>query len=131
MLIKPGDVQKVGNLFIDSVHEEEIRLINELYEALTKEDKSKADELMDELLVDLEDHFTTEEELMREFEFFAYPMHKAEHDQMRQRFKEVYDAWKKDRNCAAVVSFLKDEFVPWIKSHVARWDSTTAQHLGD
>ncbi|NPA32006.1 MAG: bacteriohemerythrin [Aquificae bacterium] len=131
MLIKPGDVQKVGNLLMDAVHEEEIRLLNELYEALLKKDLKKCDELMDELLVDLEDHFTTEEELMREFEFFAYPMHKAEHDQMRQRFKEVYDAWKKNKNTEEVVRFLKEEMVPWLKSHVARWDSTTAQQLGD
>ena len=131
MLVKPGEVQKVGNLFIDAVHEEEIRVLNELYEALTKEDIKKSDELMDELLVDLEDHFSTEEELMREFEFFAYPMHKAEHDIMRKRFKEVYEEWKKEKNPDKVIKFLKEEFVPWLKSHVARWDSTTAQQLGD
>jgi len=131
MLVKPGEVQKVGNLFIDAVHEEEIRVLNELYEALTKEDIKKSDELMDELLVDLEDHFSTEEELMREFEFFAYPMHKAEHDIMRERFKEVYEEWKKEKNTDKVIKFLKEEFVPWLKSHVARWDSTTAQQLGD
>jgi len=131
MLIKPNEVQKVGNLFMDTVHEEEIRLLNELYDSLTKGDVKKSDELMDELLVDLEDHFTTEEELMREFEFFAYPMHKAEHDMMRKRFKEVYEEWKKEKNTQKVISFLKEEFVPWLKSHVARWDSTTAQQLGD
>ncbi|RUM28591.1 MAG: bacteriohemerythrin [Aquifex sp.] len=131
MLIKPNDIQKVGNLLMDTVHEEEIRLLNELYEALTKKEINRIDTLMDELLVDLEDHFTTEEELMREFEFFAYPMHKAEHDQMRQRFKEIYNAWKKNKNPDEVIRFLKDEMVPWLKSHVARWDSTTAQQLGD
>ncbi|NPB08293.1 MAG: bacteriohemerythrin [Aquificae bacterium] len=131
MLIRPGEVQKVGNLFFDTVHEEEIRLVNELYETLQKGDLEKADSLMDELLVDIEDHFRTEEELMREFEFFAYPMHKAEHDQLRSRFKEIYDEWKREKNPEKVARFLKEEFVPWIKSHVARWDSTTAQHLGD
>ncbi|AAC07584.1 bacteriohemerythrin [Aquifex aeolicus] len=131
MLIRPNKVQKVGNLFMDTVHEEEIRLLNQLYDTLMKKDVEKADQLMDELLVDLEDHFTTEEELMREFEFFAYPMHKAEHDTMRKRFKEVYDKWKKEKNPEEVVRFLKEEFVPWLKSHVARWDSTTAQQLGD
>ncbi|GAB6065657.1 bacteriohemerythrin [Aquifex pyrophilus] len=131
MLIKPGDIQKVGNLLMDAVHEEEIRVLNELYEALTKGDIEASDRLMDELLVDLEDHFTTEEELMREFEFFAYPMHKAEHDQMRQRFKEVYDKWKKEKNPESVIRFLKEEMVPWLRSHVARWDSTTAAQLGD
>ena len=131
MLIKPGEIQKVGNLLIDTVHEEEIRVLNDLYEALMKKDSKKSDELMDELLVDIEYHFSTEEELMREFEFFAYPMHKAEHDQMRKRFKEIYSMWKKNKDFDFVMKFLKDEFVPWLKSHVARWDNTTAQHLGD
>ncbi|MDQ7081938.1 MAG: hemerythrin domain-containing protein [Aquificota bacterium] len=131
MLIGPKDIQKVPNMFMNAVHEDEIEIINRLYEALKKGDLQEADKLMDELLVDLEDHFSTEEELMRESDFFGYPMHKAEHDNMRRDFKAVYDFWKETKQPSAVMKFLEEKMVPWLKLHVAQWDSVTAQHIGD
>ncbi|NPA41422.1 MAG: bacteriohemerythrin [Aquificae bacterium] len=131
MLIKPGEIQKVANMFMNAVHEDEIEIINQLYEALKKNDVEEADKLMDELLVDLEDHFSTEEELMREADFFGYPMHKAEHDNMRRDFKGVYDEWKSSKDTRKVMKFLEEKMVPWLKLHVAQWDSVTAMHIGD
>jgi len=131
MLIGPRDIQKVPNMFMNAVHEDEIEIINQLHEALKKRNLQEADRLMDELFVDLEDHFSTEEELMREADFFGYPMHKAEHDNMRREFKAVYDSWKEARDPSAVMRFLEDKMVPWLKLHVAQWDSVTAQHIGD
>jgi hemerythrin len=131
MLIKPNDIQKVANMFFNAIHEDEIEIVNQLYEALRNKDTENADKLMDELLVDLEEHFSTEEELMREADFFGYPMHKAEHDRMRAEFKRVYDKWKKDKNPIEVKRFLEDKLAPWLKLHVAQWDSVTAMHIGD
>ncbi len=131
MLVKPGQIQKVANMFMNAVHEDEIDLINELYEKLKVGDLDEADKLMDELLVDLEDHFSMEEELMKEADFFGYPMHKAEHDNMRKDFKKVYDEWKKEKSPRKVMTFLEEKLVPWLKLHVAQWDSVTAMHIGD
>ncbi len=131
MLVRPNEIQKVANMFMNAVHEDEIDLLNDLYEALRSGDIEKADRLMDEFAVDLEDHFSTEEALMREADFFGYPMHKADHDNMRKEFKKVYDAWKERKNPKEVLDFLKEKFVPWLKLHVAQWDSVTAMHIGD
>ncbi len=131
MLIKPNDIQKVANMFFNAIHEDEIEIVNQLYEAVKLKDTENIDKLMDELLVDLEDHFSTEEELMREADFFGYPMHKAEHDRMRAEFKRVYDGWKKNKNPIEVKRFLEDKLAPWLKLHVAQWDSVTAMHIGD
>ena len=86
---------------------------------------------MDELLVDLEDYFSIEEELMKEADFFGYPMDEAEHDNMRKDFKRVYDEWKKEKSLRNVMTFLEEKLVPWFKLHVAQWDSVTAMHIGD
>ena len=131
MLVKPDQIQKVANMFMNAVHEDEIDLINELYEKLKAGNLEEADKLMDELLADLEDHFSMEEELMKEADFFGYPMHKAEHDNMRKDFKKVYDEWKKEKSPRKVMAFLEEKLVPWLKLHVAQWDSVTAMHIGD
>ena len=131
MLIRPDEIQKVANMFMNAVHEDEIDLINDLYDSLKANDIDKADKLMEELLVDVEDHFSTEEALMKESDFFGYPMHKADHDRMRKEIKQVYDRWKQDKDPKKVIDFLENKFVPWLKLHVAQWDSVTAMHMGD
>ena len=131
MLLKPNDVQKVANMFMNAAHEDEIELVNKLYEALKSGDKEEADRLMDEFVQDVEEHFSMEEDMMREAEFFAYPMHKAEHDNMRKEVARVYDEWKRSKDTSYVIRFLEEVFAPWIKLHVATMDSVTAIHIGD
>lgn len=131
MVIKKTDLPQVANSIMNALHEDEIEIINELYQACQKGNVEKIDELMDLLLYDIEDHFSTEEELMREAEFFAYPMHKAEHDSMRKEVKALMESWKKNRQAQEISNFIKDRLVPWLMLHIARWDSTTALHLGD
>lgn len=131
MLVDPKEIQKVQNMFMNAVHEDEIEILNELYEALLENDIEKADKLMDEFVADVEDHFSTEEVLMKESDFFGYPMHKADHDRMRKELEEVYRRWKEDKDPKKVKDFLENKFVPWLKLHIAQWDATTALHLGD
>ncbi|GBC88555.1 Bacteriohemerythrin [bacterium HR13] len=131
MVIKKTDLPQVANSIMNALHEDEIEIINELYQACQEGNVEKIDELMDLLLYDIEDHFSTEEELMREAEFFAYPMHKAEHDGMRKEVKALMESWKKNREAQEISNFIKDRLVPWLMLHIARWDSTTALHLGD
>ncbi|MFN3975806.1 MAG: bacteriohemerythrin [Aquificaceae bacterium] len=131
MLIKIQDLPRVANELFNALHEDEVQIINELYAACEKGHTQEVDKLMDLLLYDIEDHFSTEEELMREAEFFAYPMHKAEHDSMRKDIEELYKSWKSSRDCAEIKRFLKEKLVPWLVLHISRWDSTTAMHIGD
>ncbi len=131
MLIRPQDLPKVANDLFNAIHEDEVNIINELYLACQKRDLKETDRLMDLLLQDIEEHFSTEEDLMREAEFFAYPMHKAEHDSMRKDIKDLYNRWKASKDFEEVMKFLKEKLVPWLFLHISRWDSTTAMHIGD
>lgn len=69
MLIKIQELPKVANELFNALHEDEVQIINELYIACEKKHLEEVDKLMDLLLYDIEDHFSTEEELMREAEF--------------------------------------------------------------
>jgi hemerythrin len=131
MLVNINEVQKVANMFMNAIHEDEIELLNRLYEALKGGNLDEADSLMDEFVQDVEEHFSTEEAMMREAEFFAYPMHKQEHDNMRKEVSRIHSLWKETRDPSEVIRFLEDVFVPWLKLHVATMDSVTAIHIGD
>jgi len=131
MLVNVQEVQKVANMFMNAIHEDEIELLNKLYEALKEGNTEESDRLMDEFLQDVEEHFSTEEAMMREAEFFAYPMHKQEHDMMRKEVARIHGEWKETKDPSSVIRFLEEVFVPWLKLHVATMDSVTAIHIGD
>ena len=131
MLIKKQDVQQVSNAMMNMLHEEEIDIVNNFHDAVLAKDIEKIDELFEVLIYDIEDHFSTEEDMMEESKFYAAQIHKAEHDSMRKKVKELHEDWGKNKDPEAVQVFLEGDFKNWLVLHVARWDSETAMHLGD
>ncbi|WP_434581600.1 hemerythrin family protein [Sulfurimonas sp. NW15] len=131
MLIESKDVQQVSNAMMNILHEEEIEIINNFHDAVLAKDIKKIDELFQVVLFDVEDHFTTEEDMMEESNFYAMQMHKSEHDTMRGKIKDLLEEWNKNKDPQAIQTFLEEEFKHWIVLHVARWDSETAMHIGD
>jgi len=131
MLIAPNEVQQVSNAMMNMLHDEEIEIVNSFHDAVLAKDIDKIDELFKVLQFDIEDHFTTEEDMMEESKFYAAQIHKAEHDTMREKVKDIQADWDKNKDPAAVQEFLEGEFKKWIVLHVARWDAETAMHIGD
>ena len=131
MLMQIKDVQQVSNAMMNMLHEEEIEIINDFHDAVLAKDIEKIDELFKVVLFDVEDHFTTEEQMMEESKFYAYQMHKSEHDTIRGKLKKLQDRWEADKNPKDIKEFLEGEFKHWLVLHISRWDSETAMHLGD
>lgn len=131
MLIADKDIQQVSNDMMNILHEEEIRIINEFHDAVVAKDREKIDELFKVVQFDVEDHFSTEEAMMEESNFYAMQMHKSEHDTMRKKLAQLQASWESNREPEEIQRFLEDEFKHWLVLHVARWDSETAMHLGD
>lgn len=131
MLMDIKDVQQVANAMMNVLHEEEIEIINDFYDAVVAKDIPKIDELFQVVQFDVEDHFSTEEEMMEQSQFYAMQMHKSEHDTMREKIQKLYEEWELTQKPEPIKTFLEDEFKKWIVLHIARWDSETAMHVGD
>ena len=131
MLIKKQDVQQVSNAMMNMLHEEEIDIINNFHDAVLAKDIEKIDALFKVVQFDVEDHFTTEEEMMEQSKFYAFTMHKSEHDTIRKKLKKLQEAWEIYKDPKEIQRFLEDEFKHWLVLHISRWDSETAIHLGD
>lgn len=131
MFMDIKDVQQVANAMMNVLHEEEIQIINDFYDAVVLKDIEKIDELFKVVQFDIEDHFSTEEEMMEESKFYAMQMHKSEHDTMREKIRKLYEEWNLTKKPGPIKIFLEDEFKKWIVLHIARWDSETAMHVGD
>jgi len=131
MLIQLKDIQKVSNAIMNLLHEEELKIINDFHDAALAKDLDKIDELFKVVQYDIEDHFSTEEEMMEESKFYAMQIHKSEHDTMRKKIEQLQEDWRSHRNPKEIVRFLEEDFKHWLVLHISRWDSETAMHLGD
>ena len=131
MLLSPRDIQLVSNEMMNMLHEDEVEIVNDFYEAVLANDIEKIDELFKVVMFDVEDHFSTEEQMMEQSQFYAMQIHKSEHDTMRDKLKNTYERWLALKSPKEIKSFLEEDFRPWIKLHISRWDAETAMHIGD
>ena len=134
MLIKEGQIPDVAVKEMNQIHRTEIDILNKLYKAIEAYEEGKAsaeviDVLFDEFVKDVKEHFSFEQQLMEKYNFFAYPMHRAEHDRVLYELQSLEKVWKEERDIEALKNYLEKNFVPWIINHVQTMDTVTAQFL--
>ena len=129
MLIQEQDVQQVANAMMNMLHEDEIELINNFYDAVKAKDIEKTDELFKALLVEVEAHFKTEEDMMEQSAYADMQMHKSDHDLMRKKLAKFHKRWEVLKGPKELQGFLEKDFKKWYTGHVSKWDSQAAPHL--
>ena len=130
MLIQEQDVQKVSNEVMNMLHEDEMEVINNFYDAVKAKDIEKIDELFKALLAEVETHFKSEEEMMEQSGYADMQMHKSDHDLMRKKLEKFYKRWEVLKGPKEIQGFLEKDFKKWYTQHVTKWDSQTAPHIG-
>ena len=130
MLIQQQDVQQVSNAMMNMLHEDEIELINSFYDAVKAKDIEKIDELFKALLVEVENHFKTEEDMMEQSAYSDMQMHKSDHDLMRKKLEKFHKRWEVLKGPKEVQGFLEKDFKKWYSQHVSKWDAQAAPHVG-
>ena len=136
MLIKKEMFPKVALDEMNAIHDVEIDIVNKLYEKLRAFKEGKAteeevSELLNEFIKDVQEHFKFEQGLMEEYQFFAYPMHRAEHDRVLMELLELKKDWEREKNPDVLIDYLENQFVPWIVNHVQTMDTVTAMYLSN
>ncbi|MEW5844507.1 MAG: bacteriohemerythrin [Bacteroidota bacterium] len=82
---------------IDNQH---IRLaddLNLIYDSVMACDKKKTFQLMNQFIEHLEEHFATEEKMMKEHRFPGYISHKLEHDRFYNQILKTAEMYGKDK----------------------------------
>ena len=130
MLIQEHDIQQVANAMMNMLHEDEIQIINDFHDAVKAKDIDKIDELFEVLLLEIETHFKTEEDMMEQSAYADMQMHKSDHDIMRKKLAKFHKRWSVLKGPTELLGFLENDFKKWYTQHVAKWDSQTALHLG-
>ncbi|MEA3371561.1 MAG: hemerythrin family protein [Campylobacterota bacterium] len=129
MLIQEQDLQEVANATMNMLHEDELEVINNFYDAVKAKDVEKTDELFPVLIAEIETHFATEEEMMQQSAYADMQMHKNDHDVIRKKLAKFKKRWDVLKGPTEVQGFLEKDFKKWYTQHVAKWDAQAAPHL--
>ena len=123
-----GDQYKIGFKQIDDQHQELVRLIGVLSDAIkTNRSKEVLEKLLGDLINYTVSHFSTEERLMRTY---AYPENSAHTKEHGDLAKTVVDLQKRLKDGKATVTletilFLND----WLSQHILKTDKRLSAFL--
>ena len=130
MLIQEQDIQQVANAMMNMLHEDEMEVINNFYDAVKAKDVEKVDELFPGFLSEIEIHFKTEEEMMDQSGYSDAQMHKSDHDVIRKKLEKFHKRWEVLKGPKELQGFLEKDFKKWYTQHISKWDAQTAPHIG-
>jgi len=113
---------------IDEQHKQLVAMINELHDAMVKQQaKEVLGKILDKLINYTATHFATEEKYMQQHGYPGYAEHKAKHDKMTAKVLSLKKEWQAGRATLTieVSKFLKD----WLDKHILGTDQQYAPFL--
>ncbi len=129
MVVK--DLPQVALNKMNEIHNQEVEVINRLFEAIEKRDEKEVDRLLKEFIKDVHEHFQYEQTQMEKYNFFAYPIHISEHDMILQQLSRLEKEWEETKDIDMIKNYLENEFLPWIVNHINTMDAVTAGYLAN
>lgn len=118
----------VGVASIDTEHQKLIGMVNDLHAAMMQgKGKEVLGKIFDGLAAYTVSHFTREESLMRVHSYPGLERHKAEHDKLIAKVKELQAGYKSGQAAISmdVMAFLQH----WLVDHIVGVDKAYSAHL--
>ena len=112
---------------IDEQHQKITEIVNLLYRSIVELDKKTSVKHLIELLEILENHFGTEESLMKENKFPGYISHKLEHDRFYRQVLTATDGYKNGKDNFGIEQ-LKG-IKRWFFNHIEINDRKCGEYL--
>ncbi|MDD3591671.1 MAG: hemerythrin family protein [Sulfurovum sp.] len=130
-MIAKESLPRVAYAMMNTVHEEEIELLQKLESALNQNPLNvlQVDEVLSELLAHTQEHFSNEERLMREVSFPAMMMHQGEHLRVLNEMKRIVSHWEQTRDPDVVREYFLGTLTEWLMLHITTMDTVTAQFI--
>lgn len=134
MRLTADDFPQVAVQAMHDVHLQEVDMINEIYDLLEAVEAGEGDpallaDRIDALLAHTEEHFTNEEQLMQQYGFPPYPMHKMAHDAFLHDMSEAVLQWREDGKLSVISEFMRKALPAWMRDHIATMDFVTADFI--
>ncbi len=132
--LDPATLPDLPIPFMNEDHAREAALVNDLESALDAHQAGTDDvghvlERLSLLAVHTREHFLREESMMREAQFPAYALHKAEHDRVLAEMDREARAFRDGGDAARLSRYVVSALPLWFEGHVRTMDVVTARFV--
>jgi len=130
-MININEVPLVNFDEINTVHIEEVTLLNKLYALLHKQEKDEKQILLslNELLLHVREHFAKEERLMKDSFYPTLSMHKAEHGKIINEIQMQIMEFRNRKDYELLREYFEEEIPTWLNQHIKSMDIILADYL--
>ena len=124
------EVTQTDMVHVEQIDNQHIRLaddLNSIYDSVMACDKKKTFQLLNELIEHLEEHFTTEEKMMKEYRFSGYISHKLEHDRFYNQILKTTEKYGNDKEAFGLEQLKGVK--KWFFNHIELNDRKCADYF--
>ena len=107
---------------IDSIHQEEVVMLEALIKLIEAEDMEAITPLFTKFVEHMRAHFAYEEGLMKERGYAMYTIHQAEHYKVLNEARYNLMLWQSKPDLWELREYLSEGFVEWIHQHIDAMD---------
>ena len=129
-MINQNDLALVTLQSMNETHFEEVAIINSLLAQIDiQADYDTLCITLDKLLAHMLQHFSGEEELMRNHHYPSLNMHKADHDKVLNQARYAEMQWRNKKDVEALKEYIEDDVVVWLDQHIKAMDTPMADYI--
>ena len=134
MLIEKEDLPIVSVGFMNEVHDEDRKIINDIFDLVlryervpSQNNKITINVLFQKWFNHTVKHFTSEESKMRNTSFPFYEDHKREHTRALAEMHRIFCDWQKENDITILKTYFTDVLPNWIVHHIETMDLDAAE----
>ncbi|MEA2091965.1 MAG: hemerythrin family protein [Campylobacterota bacterium] len=115
---------------MNETHFEEVNVINMLLKQLHSEaDFESISKSFEKLLEHMQQHFSSEEKLMKEAQYPSFNMHKADHDKVLNEARYAEMQWRNKKDAESIKNYIEEDLIPWLDQHIKAMDMPLADYI--
>jgi hemerythrin len=117
----------IGISSIDEQHEELRHSIDEIYKSMSF-GKSLLLPILDSYINQIIQHFSTEERLMKQYDYPEFALHKKEHSNFLFQVSDLEERFKENKvKISAIIKYLAE----WLLNHIVQHDMPMGEYMID
>jgi hemerythrin len=133
-LLPLDQIPQVALESMNQSHREEVELVNRFAALVSAGIEGNVDvvaisQQLDGWIDHTRHHFSHENELMAQYAFPAYPVHRDEHQRILDQLEDLRQTWRESKALRPLAMFLFEEWPAWFDNHVNTMDNVTASFI--
>ncbi len=116
---------------MNEIHFEEIDILNALWRLIDSGEDSEITAQIQLLVTHMQEHFSYEENMMKEKSYPMYSIHQADHNKVLNATRYAMMDWRSSKDKDSLSEYFKEELIDWLDQHIKAMDIPAGEFLNN